>query len=85
MQNFTYTITDAQGLHARPAGLLVQEVKKYQSTVTVDKNGKAVNGLRLIALMGLGVKKGETVSVSVEGPDEEAAAAGLEAFFQANW
>ena len=40
MQRFTYTITDAEGIHARPAGLLVKEVKKYQSTVTIDKNGK---------------------------------------------
>lgn len=84
MKNFTYTVTDEEGIHARPAGLLVKEVKKYQSTVMIGKNGKAINGLKLIALMGLGVKRGETISITVEGADEDEAAAGLEAFLQAN-
>ena len=43
MKQFTYTITDPVGVHARPAGLLVKEAKKYDSTITIDKAGKAVN------------------------------------------
>lgn len=84
MKEFTYVVTEPVGIHARPAGLLVKEVKGYQSTVTLKKGDKAVNCLKLMAVMGMGVKCGDTVTVEVEGPDEDAAAAALEAFFKAN-
>ena len=41
MKEFTYTITDEQGIHARPAGMLVKEVKNFQSKVTLEKDGNA--------------------------------------------
>ncbi len=85
MKSFEYTITDPVGIHARPAGLLVKEVKKYSSTVTVTKGDKSVNALKRMALMGMGIKQGDTVSVSIEGADEETAAAAIEAFFKANF
>ena len=84
MYEFSYTIKDPVGIHARPAGLLSKEGKKYQSTITVDKNGTAVNVLKLMALMKLGVKCGETVVVRVEGADEAVAVPAMEAFFNAN-
>ena len=37
MKSFEYVITDPVGIHARPAGILVKEIKKYASTVTVTK------------------------------------------------
>ena len=84
MKAFEYTITDPVGIHARPAGILVKEIKKYASTVTVIKGEKAVNALKLLALMGMGIKQGDTVKVTVEGADEDAAAAAIEEFFKAN-
>lgn len=84
MKEFTYTVTEPVGIHARPAGLLVKEVKGYQSTVTLVKGDKSVNCLKLMAVMGMGVKCGDTVTVQVEGPDEDTAATALEAFFKAN-
>ena len=42
MKSFEYTITDPVGIHARPAGILVKEIKKYASTVTVIKGEKEV-------------------------------------------
>lgn len=84
MKTFEHVIKDAQGIHARPAGLLVKEIKKHESTVMVAKNGKAVEGRKLMALMGLGIKCGETVTITVEGPDEETAASALETFFTEN-
>ena len=53
MKSFDYTITDPVGLHARPAGILVKEVKKYASTVTITKGEKTVNALKLMAIMGM--------------------------------
>ena len=84
MKSFEYTITDPVGIHARPAGILVKEIKKYASTVTVIKGEKEVNALRLMALMGMGIKQGDTVKVTIDGADEDAAAAAIEEFFKAN-
>lgn len=85
MKSFAYTITDPAGIHARPAGLLVREIKGHAgSAVTVTKGEKSVNARRLIALMQMGVRQGDTVKVTVEGGDEEAATAAIEAFFKAN-
>lgn len=84
MQSFTYTITEPVGIHARPAGLLVKEIKNYQSTVTVTKGDKSVNALKLMALMGMGIKCGDTVTVTVEGSDEDTTALALKQFFETN-
>ena len=84
MKSFEYTITDPVGIHARPAGILVKEIKKYASTVTVIKGEKEVNALKLMALMGMGIKQGDTVKVTIDGVDEDAAAAAIEEFFKAN-
>ena len=84
MKEFQYTIKDACGIHARPAGLLVKVVKGFSSTATLEKNGKTCDLRKLRALMGMGVKQGETVTVKVEGEDEEAAAAAIQQFLTEN-
>ncbi len=84
MKQFTYTITDPVGIHARPAGLLAKAAKAYQSTITLQKGEKSANVTRLMAVMGLGVKCGDTVTVSAEGADEDTAIAEMETFFQQN-
>ena len=84
MKQFTYTIKDELGVHARPAGLLVKLAKKYASKVTIEKNGKTCDMRKLMAVMGMGVKCGDTVTVSVDGADEETAFAEMQAFFQQN-
>lgn len=85
MKSFDYVITDPVGIHARPAGVLVKEIKKFAGhTVTITKGEKSVNALKLMALMQMGIKQGDTVTVSVEGPDEENVCAAVEAFFKGN-
>lgn len=85
MKEFSYTIKDAIGIHARPAGNLVKLIKGFSSTVTIEKEGKpAINATALMKLMGLGVKCGDTVKFTVEGADEEAAAKAVEEFMKAN-
>ena len=85
MKTFHYTIQDEQGIHARPAGVMVKEVKKFQSKITIEGNGKKADAGKLLAVMGMGIKKGMEVTVAAEGPDEDAAAAALEEFFKANF
>lgn len=85
MKQFTYVIKDPLGIHARPAGMLSKQAKSYEdTTVNITANGKTVNLGQLMKLMGLGVKQGTEVTVSCEGANEEAAAAGLLAFLEAN-
>lgn len=84
MKQFTYTITDSIGIHARPAGLLVKAARAFASTITVEKDGKSAGATKLMALMSMGVKQGDCVTVTVEGADEEAAAAAMEQFFWEN-
>lgn len=59
MKQFTYTIKDELGVHARPAGLLVKLAKKYASKVTIEKDGKTCDMRKLMAVMGLGIKQGK--------------------------
>ena len=85
MKSFDYVITDPVGIHARPAGILVKEVKNYKdSTITLAKGEKSVNLLKLMALMQMGIKQGDKVTVSVEGGDEDSVCAKIEEFFKAN-
>lgn len=84
MKKFNYVIKDAVGIHARPAGLLVKEAKKYESKITVSKDGKAAEARKLMALMGLSVKCQDEVEVTVEGADEEKAFEEIKLFFENN-
>ncbi len=84
MKEFEYTVKDELGIHARPAGLLAKEAKKYSSVCTITKNGTTKKLTQLMMIMSLGVKKGETVKITADGADEDAAIAGLQAFFEAN-
>lgn len=84
MQKFSYVIKDEIGIHARPAGLLVKEAKKYESKIQIVKGGKAAAATKLMAIMGLAVKCGDTVDVEIEGADEASAFEGIKAFFENN-
>ena len=84
MKTFQYIITDEIGIHARPAGMLVKEAKKYNSDIVLEVNGTSSDAKKLIALMALGVKNADTVTITATGVDEEAAAKSMEAFLKAN-
>jgi len=81
---FEYTIKDALGIHARPAGLIAKLAKSFTSEITIAKGAQAVSATKLIALMGLGIKCGDTVTVTVRGEDEEAAEKAVKEFFEAD-
>ena len=84
MKTFNFKVTDPQGLHARPAGVLVKAAAAYESSITIEKGEKKADAKRLLNLMGLGIKCGEEITVTIEGNDEEVAAQGLETFFREN-
>lgn len=85
MKQFSYTVKDKNGIHARPAGLMVKEAQKFASEITVESDGKTASLKRLFAVMGLGVKQGGRITVTIAGPDENEAAAVLEEFVKKNF
>lgn len=84
MKEFTYTVKDKVGIHARPAGMLVKLVKEYSSDVYIEKGDKRIKADRLIAIMNMGIKHGDTVTVTIEGDDEKEAYKALYSFFEKN-
>lgn len=81
MRQFDYIVTDPSGLYADPAVLLGKKVREFSDTVvTVSKDGNSAPATKLMALIGLGVKCGDLITISVEGGDEEKAAATMEEY-----
>ena len=85
MKEFTYTIVDKDGMHARPAGRLAACAKQFASVISVRANGKTADAKRLIALMMLGAVCGTTLTFSINGEDENRAALELENFCHKHW
>lgn len=84
MRTFTYTIKDELGIHARPAGLLAKTAKSLDSEITITREDKTVGAAKLIALMGLGVKCGDTITVTISGGDEDASEKAMREFLENN-
>lgn len=84
MREFTYTITDPEGIHARPAGAFVKEAAQFPCSVTIAKDGKEVDAKRILGVMGLGVKCGMEIVLKTDGEKEEEAMEHLSTFFKEN-
>lgn len=84
MKEFKYVITDPEGIHARPAGLLVKQSALYTSEIKIGKGEKFADAKRIFGVMGLGVKTGEEITMTADGEDEDKAIKELEAFFKEN-
>lgn len=87
MKKINYTVTAEAGIHARPAGLLVKKAASFKSDIKIlhEQRGSEADLKRLMAVMALGVKKGDSIVLSVEGEDEEEATNALEAFLKENF
>lgn len=84
MKVFEYVIKDELGIHARPAGLLAKTAKTLDSTVIVAKGEKSAAATKLMAIMSMGIKCGDTVKVTIEGGDEEKSERVMKEFFNTN-
>lgn len=87
MRKINYTVTAEAGIHARPAGLLVKKAASFKSNIKIlhEQRGSEADLKRLMAVMALGVKQGDSIVLSVDGEDEEEAADVLEAFLKENF
>lgn len=84
MKEFQYVIQDSAGIHARPAGRLVQMASGFSASVTIIKGEKSADAKRIFGVMGLAAKQGDTITIQVDGADEDKAAMELETFLKEN-
>ncbi|MEX3744907.1 MULTISPECIES: HPr family phosphocarrier protein [Lysinibacillus] len=66
-----FNITAPEGLHARPAALLVTAVTPFECDVQLTYKEKSVNLKSIMGVMALGIAPGSIVEISAEGPDAE--------------
>lgn len=78
---FEYTVKDPEGIHARPAGVIVAAAKAAAAPIKITKGEKTIEAKKLFALMGLGIKCGETITVSC---DDDAAAEAFKKVLEEN-
>ena len=65
------------GLHARPAATFVKTASEFKSDIVVTKDLKRANAKSIMAILSLGVSMGSSITITAEGPDEEAAVSAL--------
>ncbi len=71
-------VTNASGLHARPATFFIQKANAYHSTIWVEKDDRRVNAKSLLGVLSLGIAKGMSITLIADGPDEVKALDGLQ-------
>lgn len=76
----TFLVTSEYGIHARPATRLVNLAMSFESEIMLEAMGKTVNLKSIMGLMSLGIYKGEEITISVEGEDQEKAVSAISDF-----
>ena len=84
MREIKYIIKDELGIHARPAGRLVREAEAFECNIEIGSPAKMVSAKRIMGVMGLALKKGNELTMTFDGPDEDEAAKIMEVFLQEN-
>lgn len=82
MKQLIVKVQGEAGLHARPAGVLVKKAGEFSSKITLEKDGQAIDAKRLLAVLSLGAKQGDELTITVEGSDEEAALEAVKAVIE---
>lgn len=77
MESFIARIKSETGLHARPVIQLIKTVKEFAAEVKMEKAGKIVDAKKMLGILSLDVRKGDTIKIIIEGPDEKEAAIAL--------
>ncbi|MGC9312518.1 MAG: HPr family phosphocarrier protein [Sediminispirochaetaceae bacterium] len=71
MAERTAVVNNEAGIHVRPSGVIIGEVKDYPGTITVEANGFSLQLNSVMSLLSLGLVQGDEVRLKVEGPEEE--------------
>lgn len=85
MKETVLKITNPTGLHARPAAQFVQTAASFSSKVTIAANHKTADAKSILAVMSMGLGCGTELTVTVDGPDEQACLDALVALIKGNF
>ena len=72
MAEKTMVIINELGFHARPCAVLVSAIKTYNGTVKFNKGGKNFDCKSVLGMLSAGVKKGDEITLKIEGDDDQA-------------
>ena len=78
------TIKFVNGVEASPIALLVQTANRFSSSIYIESGDKKVNVKSIMGMMTLGLNAGESVVVSAEGTDEQAAIENIEKYLSSH-
>lgn len=81
----TFVVENRNGLHCRPAVLLVKTLGKFDCQSTVHCNGASANPHNIFELMGLAAGCGSVLEFKMIGPDAAAAMAAIQRVFATNF
>jgi phosphocarrier protein HPr len=76
-----YQVLAPEGLHAWPAATFLKAAKKFKSVITIKKGDAEVYAKSILAILTLAIKCGETISVIIDGTDEEEASKAMDVLF----
>lgn len=79
MKSVTVTLTNEEGLHARPAMEFVERAQSFASTIRIGKDGADFSAKSIVGVLSLGGCKGDAIEIRADGPDEDAALQALQA------
>ena len=71
MREYDHVVVNELGMHARPAGQFVRLAREHQSKIEICKGAEAVNAVRILAVMGMNIRQGDQIRITVEGADED--------------
>jgi phosphocarrier protein HPr len=73
----TVVISNPQGLHARPAELLVRLAMQFESDVEVIRDGQRVDAKSILNVLTLGAGQGTEITLQAQGADAQEAVEAL--------
>ena len=79
------TIPNKRGLHARASAKLVEAAARFQSQITVSKDGQTVDARSIMGLMMLAASLGTQIAIDADGPDAEEAMTAILALVEAKF
>ncbi|GAB3476289.1 HPr family phosphocarrier protein [Marinomonas epiphytica] len=82
MQKTSITIINKLGLHARAAGKLIETTTRFSCDITIEKDGRNVDGKSIMAMMMLAASKGTQITIKTNGDDETEALAAIVALIE---
>ncbi|MTI68486.1 MAG: HPr family phosphocarrier protein [Firmicutes bacterium] len=82
MKEINIKLTNDTGLHARPASIFVQKASKFESDITLIKDGNDYNGKSIMGILSMGGVKDDEITIKAEGKDEKEAIDALKALVE---